>query len=125
MDVCKSHCGIREARMNIHRAVGRGKKKARASHISIRDLQKLSGDTILALPGPTAVTSGDRTVALLFPLRKPDPKRLDAVLKRAKDLAKLRDPKEDEAFLIEVGIDPTNYDAETVRAIQKDWLARR
>lgn len=94
-------------------------------YISIRDLQKLSGEKIQRLPGPTAVKSGDRTVALLFPLRKPDPKRLAAALKRARELAKTRNPVADEAALVAMGIDPTDYSEETIRAIQKDWRARR
>lgn len=114
--------------MNIHHRPPRKPRRRKTpapDRISIRDLQKLSGESIRSLPGPIPVTSGERTVALLFPLRKPDPKRLDAVLKRAEELAKLRDPKEDDAALIEMGIDPTNYNEETVRAIQKDWLSRR
>ena len=95
------------------------------SYISIRDLQKLSGEKIQRLPGPTAVKSGDRTVALLFPLRKPDPKRLSAALKRAREQAKTRDHASDDAALAAMGIDPTDYSEETVRAIQKDWLGRR
>jgi len=95
------------------------------SYISIRDLQKLSGEKIQRLPGPTAVKSGDRTVALLLPLRKPDPKRLASALKQAKDAAKMRDRAADDAALIAMGIDPTDYSEETVRAIQKDWRGRR
>lgn len=95
------------------------------TYISIRDLQKLSGEKIQRLPGPTAVKSGDRTVALLFPLKKPNMKRLAATLKRARELAKMRDPAADEAALTAMGIDPTDYSEETIRAIQKDWRARR
>jgi len=58
------------------------------SHISIDDLRKLSAETIAALPGPTAVKSGDRTVGLLVPLRAADPDRLATVLARAEALAK-------------------------------------
>ena len=58
------------------------------SHISIRDLQKISGETIGALSGPTAVKSGNRTVGLLVPLKAADPDRLAAVLARAEALAK-------------------------------------
>ena len=94
------------------------------TYISIRGLQKLSGEKIQRLPGPTAVKSGDRTVALLFPLRKPDPKRLAATMKRARNLAKKRDRAADDAALIAMGIDPTDYSEETIRAIQKDWRAR-
>jgi hypothetical protein len=95
------------------------------SYISIRDLQKLSGEKIQRLPGPTAVKSGDRTVALLFPFRKPDPKRLSAALKRAREAAKNRDRAADDAALVAMDIDPTDYSEETVRAIQKDWRGRR
>jgi len=94
-------------------------------YISIRDLQKLSGEKIRRLAGPTAVKSGERTVALLFPLKKPDPKRLSAALKRAREAAKKRDRASDDAALTAMGIDPTDYSDETVRAIQKDWRGRR
>jgi hypothetical protein len=94
-------------------------------YISIRDLQKLSGEKIQRLKGPTAVKSGDRTVALLVPFKKPDPKRLSATLKRAREISRKRDRATDDAALAGMGIDPTDYSEETVRAIQKDWLARR
>ena len=90
------------------------------THISIRDLQKLSGETILALPGPTPVKSGDRTVALLIPLKAADPDRLAAVLMRAEELAKGRDPAADDAALAEMGVDPTNWSIEAVRALQRE-----
>jgi len=43
----------------------------------IRDLQKMSGETIAALPGPTPVKSGDRTVAILIPLKPVNMARLE------------------------------------------------
>ena len=49
-------------------------------HLSIRDLQKISGERISALPGPTAVKSGDRTVALLIPIRPVDRERLLSIM---------------------------------------------
>ena len=49
------------------------------SHTSIRDLQKISGETIGALSGPTAVKSGNRTVGLLVPVKAADPDRLAAL----------------------------------------------
>lgn len=58
------------------------------THISIRDLQKISADGIGRLPGPTPVKSGERTVGLLIPLKATDPKRLAAVLGRAERLGK-------------------------------------
>lgn len=89
-------------------------------HLSIRDLQKISGETIGALPGPTPVKSGDRTVGLLVPLKAADPGRLAAVLKRAEALAKGRDAAADDAALAPFGeVDPVNWSVEAVRALRK------
>ena len=95
------------------------------TYISIRDLQKLSAEKIERLPGTTPIKSGDRTVGLLIPFKKPDPKRLAAALRKARAQAKKRDRATDDKALIAMGIDPTDYDEKTVRAIQKDWRARR
>lgn len=93
------------------------------THINIRDLQKMSGEKIQALAGPTAVKSGDRTVGLLIPLKVADPDRLAAVLARAEALAKGRDPAADEAALAQAGdVDPVNWSVEAVRALQAEWL---
>jgi hypothetical protein len=87
-------------------------------HIGIRDLQKISGETIASLPGPTAVKSGDRTVGLLVPLKAADPDRLAAVLARAEALAKGRDPAADDAALAQFGeVDPVDWSLEAVRAL--------
>lgn len=87
-------------------------------HLSIRDLQKISGEAISALPGPTAVKSGDRTVALLIPLKKPDLVRLDAALEKAKELAKTRDRAADMAALAQFDdVDLTEWTPEMVEAI--------
>jgi hypothetical protein len=91
-------------------------------HISIRDLQKLSGETIAALPGPTAVKSGDRTVGLLVPLKAADPDRLAAVLARAEELARGRDRAADDAALEAMGIDPTDWSVEAVRALTAEHV---
>jgi hypothetical protein len=96
-----------------------------ANYLSIRDLQKLSADTILALPGPTTIKSGSRAVGILVPLKLPDPARLKAALKLADELAKQRDPVEDEAALIAMGVDPTNWTEEAVRKLQEEWLAAK
>src|SRR6202051_3611546 len=90
------------------------------SHISIRDLQKMSGETISTLPGPTPVKSGDRTVGLLIPLKAADPDRLAAVLARAEALAKERDPAADEAALTAMGVDPTDRSVDAVRALRTE-----
>jgi hypothetical protein len=88
------------------------------NHISIRDLQKISGETIGALPGPTAVKSGDRTVGLLVPLKAADPDRLAAVLARAEARARGRDPMADDAALAPYGeVDPIDWSVEAVRAL--------
>jgi hypothetical protein len=88
------------------------------AHIGIRDLQKISGETIGALPGPTPVKSGDRTVGLLIPLKAADPDRLAAVLARAEALAKGRDAAADDAALARFGdVDPVDWSIEAVRAI--------
>jgi len=88
------------------------------NHISIRDLQKMSGETIGALPGPTPVKSGNRTVGLLVPLKAADPVRLASVLARAEALAKGRDPVADDAALAAFGeADPVDWSVEAVRAL--------
>jgi hypothetical protein len=88
------------------------------NHISIRDLQKISGEAIGALPGPTPVKSGDRTVGLLIPLKATDPDRLAAVLARADALAKGRDVAADDAALAPFGeVDPIDWSVEAVRAL--------
>jgi hypothetical protein len=88
------------------------------NHINIRDLQKLSGETVAALPGPTAVKSGNRTIGLLVPLKTADPDRLAAVLARAEALAKGRDTAADDAALASYGeVDPVDWSVEAVRAL--------
>lgn len=96
----------------------RNEPAAAPDHISIRDLQKISGETIVALDGPTPIKSGDRTVALLIPLKAADPDRLAAVLMRAEALAKGRDPRVDDATLAAFGdVDPVDWSVEAVRKL--------
>ena len=88
------------------------------SHIGIRDLQKLSAETIAGLPGPTPVKSGERTVGLLVPLKAADPDRLAAVLAQAEALARGRDPAADDAALAASGdVDPIDWSVAAVRAL--------
>lgn len=88
------------------------------NHISVRDLQKLSADSIGSLPGPTPVKSGDRTVALLIPLKAANTDRLAAILADAEALARGRDPVADDAALAPFGeMDPVNWSIEAVRAL--------
>jgi len=94
---------------------------ATMNHIGIRDLQKMSGETIAALPGPTPVKSGDRTVGILIPVKPVNMARLEAALAKAEELAKGRDPKADDEALRQFGdVDPTNYDEETVRKLMDE-----
>jgi hypothetical protein len=95
------------------------------THLSIRDLQKISGEGITALPGPTPVKSGDRTVGILIPIKPTDTKKLAAVLARAKELAKGRNRDEDDAALAEMGVDPTDWSVEAVRALQSEYRKGR
>lgn len=93
----------------------------RMSHISIRDLQKISSEAIGALPGPTPVKSGTRTIGLLVPLRAADPDRLAAVLARAETLARGRDHRADDAALAGFGeVDPVDWSVEAVRTLIAD-----
>lgn len=88
----------------------------RMTHISIRDLQKMSGETIWALAGPTPVKSGDRTLGLLVPLKAADPDRLAAILARAEALARGRDAAADDAALASFGqVDPVDWSVKAVR----------
>lgn len=88
------------------------------NHISIRDLQKISGESIGSLEGPTPVKSGDRTVGILVPLKASDLRRLEQVLREAEALAAGRDRAADDAALAEFGdVDPTDWSLETVRKL--------
>ena len=90
------------------------------THISIRDLQKISGEAIGALAGPTPVKSGERTVGLLIPMKSADPDRLAAVLKRAAALAKGRDSAADDAALAAFGdVDPVDWSVAAVKALTR------
>jgi hypothetical protein len=90
-------------------------------HISIRDLQKISGEAIGALPGPTPVKSGDRTVGLLVPLKAADPDRLAAVLAQAETLARGCNAAADDAALAPFGeVDPVDWSVEAVRALMSE-----
>jgi hypothetical protein len=91
------------------------------THISIRDLQKMSSEAIGALPGPTPIKSGDRTVGLLVPLTRSDPDRLAAVLARAEALARGRDATRDDAALSSFGeVDPVDWSIEAVRRLMQE-----
>jgi hypothetical protein len=89
-------------------------------YIGIRDLQKISGEAIGALPGPTPVKSGDRTVGLLVPLKAADPDGLAAILARAEALAKGRNPAADDAALAQFGeVDLVDWSIQAVRALAR------
>ena len=58
--------------------------------VTMRELQKMSAAKLKALPHSIPIKSGDETVAILTPLRKPDPERMKQVLDRiAEDYAQL------------------------------------
>jgi hypothetical protein len=91
------------------------------SFLSIRDLQKISGETIGALEGPTPVKAGERTIGVLIPLKVGDADKLMSVLKRAERLAKKRDPKQDERLLAEFGeVDPVNWSVAAVKKLRSE-----
>jgi len=93
----------------------------RMGHLSIRDLQRISGEAIAALPGPTAIKSGDRTIGLLVPLKRPDLERLAATLARAEALAEGRDVAADDDALSGFGeVEPTNWTREAVEALRRE-----
>jgi hypothetical protein len=94
-------------------------------HLSIRDLQKISGEAIQNLPGATAITSGGRTIALLTPLKKANLERLRAWVEKVEAMAKERDPAEDERFLRGVGADTTNWTIEAIEALKAEAKKER
>lgn len=92
-------------------------------HLSIRDLQKISGKAISDLPGATAIKSGNRTIGMLIPYKRANLERLEAALARANELAKGRNPREDDEALRAFGdVDPMNYTVDVVRKIQAGEL---
>ncbi|HEY3799816.1 MAG TPA: hypothetical protein VGL58_15815 [Caulobacteraceae bacterium] len=79
-------------------------------HLSIRDLQKISGEAIQSLPGLTPIRSGDRTVGFLMPVRKANDDRLRAFAEKMEALARERnDPEGDDRILREAGADLTDW----------------
>lgn len=93
------------------------------THISVRDLQKISGETISALKGPTPVKSGNRTIGLLVPLKAADPAKLAAVLRRAEAMARGRSATADDAALAPFGeVDQVDW---SIAAVRKLTRARR
>jgi hypothetical protein len=89
--------------------------------IGIRELQKISGEAIGALKGPTAIKSGAKTVGLLIPLKAADPDRLAAVLSRAEALARGRDVAADDAALAAFSaVDPVDWSLEAARELMAE-----
>jgi hypothetical protein len=78
----------------------------------------MSSEGIGAVPGPTPVKSGDRTVGPLVPLRSADSDRLAQILAKAEALARGRDAAADDAALARFGdVDPVDWSLEAVRAL--------
>ena len=93
------------------------------SRIRIQDLRTLTGKAIEALPGPTEIKRGRRTISVLVPVKKsvvvPVKKtnlpRLEAALAMAEKLAIGRDPIADDAALAPFGeVDPIDWSDEAV-----------
>ncbi len=88
--------------------------------LSIRDLQKISGEAISALPAATAIKSGRRTVGVLLPIKAIDPDELDAILGRAEALGRNRDARTDDEAMRAFGeVDPVDWTDEAVAALQR------
>ena len=79
----------------------------------------MSAETIAALPGMTAIKSGNRTVGFLTPFRKTDMDKLRVALTEAEALARDEDPTADDEAMRAYGeVDPTNWSIEAVRALR-------
>lgn len=88
--------------------------------LSIRDLQKISGEAIGALDGPTAVTSGGRTVGVLVPMKLADRGRLATILAEAEMLSSGRSVAADDAALLAYGqVDPIDWSVDAVRDLTR------
>jgi hypothetical protein len=94
-------------------------------YLSIRDLQKISSETIASLKGPTPVKAGDRTIALLIPLKVRDSAKMAAALRRAEELAKERDPEEDRRILAEFGEVPVDWATEIRKLKAEARISKR
>jgi len=94
-------------------------------HLSMRDLQKISAEAIAALDGATPIKSGDRTVALLIPLKPADPRRMRAWAEEVEALAKERDRDLDDQVLREAGADLTDWTLEAVERFRADLKRER
>ena len=89
------------------------------AHLSVRDLQKISGETIGALPGPTPVKSGERTIGVLVPLKPVDMARLAEILAEAERFAQGRDAGADDALLAGTGeVDPVDWSMDAVKTLR-------
>ena len=56
-----------------------------ANAVTMRELQKMSAATIKALPHAIPIKSGNETVGMLTPIKKPDPERMKQVLDRIEE----------------------------------------
>jgi hypothetical protein len=53
--------------------------------VTMRELQKMSAAAIKALPHAVPIKSGDETVGMLTPLKRPDPEQMKRVLRRIEE----------------------------------------
>jgi hypothetical protein len=89
--------------------------------ISIRELQTMSTEKIEALDGGTPIKSGERTIAILTPIKRANLKRLTKTLLETERLAKKRDRAADDAALRALGIavDKTDWSFAAMRQARR------
>jgi hypothetical protein len=83
------------------------RKPLRTGVVTMRELQKMSAGAIEALPHPVPIKSGDRTVGILSPMRKPDPDAWDRAM-RAIEIARQARSKEVDALLAAAAGEPVD-----------------
>ncbi len=66
--------------------------------ISMRELQKMSAAKIRAMDRPMPIKSGNETVGMLMPVKRPSVEKLREIEERAQKLAQLRSPEENAAI---------------------------
>jgi hypothetical protein len=74
--------------------------------ITMRELQRISARKIQELEHPTAIKSGNDTIALLVPLRKAPKSMVDKVLADIDAAAAARSPEENARIAAMLGEEP-------------------
>lgn len=83
------------------------RKTLRPGVVTMRELQKMSAAAIEALPHPVPIKSGERTVGVLSPVRKPDPEAWDRAMQMIRAAAESRS-KEIDALLAAAAGEPVD-----------------